>query len=127
MTADYVLLHTLECINLAEDSSLIEHLRSFLEGCCRHEALSTEGCTGNTLKHLLTSSRLCIACIIKFLVTTLEHRVLVAQTAWRNNHTRLELGRVARLGDDLHTPDAIVLGCKLELIDNLVLKEVGVA
>ncbi len=52
MTADYVLLHALEVVDLTADGSLAEHLRGFLEGGGTHEALRTEGGAGDTLQHL---------------------------------------------------------------------------
>ena len=61
VTADDVLLHTYERVALARDGCLVEHLRCLLEGGCRHEALGTEGCTGDTLQDLGGRSRHCIA------------------------------------------------------------------
>ena len=52
MTADNVLLHTLETVLLATDGSLVEHLGGLLERSGRHEALGTEGSTGDTLEYL---------------------------------------------------------------------------
>lgn len=52
VTADHVLLHTLEVIDLTADSSLTEHLRGLLEGGGTHEALRTQGGTGDTLQDL---------------------------------------------------------------------------
>ena len=52
MTADNVLLHTLEAVLLATDSCLVEHLGGLLERSGRHEALGTEGSTGDTLEYL---------------------------------------------------------------------------
>ena len=38
VTADDVLLHTLETVALAVDGSIVEHLGGLLERCGRHEA-----------------------------------------------------------------------------------------
>lgn len=48
VTADHVLLHALEIIDLATDSSLVEHLRRLLERSSRHEALRTKSSAGDT-------------------------------------------------------------------------------
>ena len=53
VTADNVLLHTLEAVGLALDSGFVEHLGGFLERSGRHEARCLQGGTCDTLKDLL--------------------------------------------------------------------------
>ena len=52
VTADNVLLHTLEVVGLARDGGFVEHLGRFLEGSGGHETLGLESCAGDTLKNL---------------------------------------------------------------------------
>ena len=52
VTADNVLLHTLEVVGLSADGCFVEHLRCLLEGCGRHEALRLERSTRDTLENL---------------------------------------------------------------------------
>ena len=57
VSADNVLLHTLEIVYLATYSRFVEHLGCLLERCCRHEALGLESGTRNTLEYLCRRCR----------------------------------------------------------------------
>ena len=127
VTADNVLLHTLEVVGLARDGGLVEHLGRFLEGSGGHEALGLESCASDTLKNLGGGGGLCIAHLNEAEVTTLELRVLVAQFASGNNHTLLHGFAVASIGDNLLAPDAVVLFGEVKFVDNLLFEEAGIA
>src|SRR5574344_1083475 len=47
MTANYILLKTLKCINLAVDCGLAQYLGCLLEGGCRHKAVCLKGSSCN--------------------------------------------------------------------------------
>lgn len=61
VTADDVLLHALEIVDLAVDGSFVEDLGGLLEGCSRHERRCLEGGAGDTLENLLGGSGLSVA------------------------------------------------------------------
>lgn len=52
VTGYHVLLHTFQTVYLTTYGSLVEHLGGLLERSGRHEALGTEGSTGDTLEYL---------------------------------------------------------------------------
>src|SRR5574344_1148317 len=57
VSANNVFLQTFQTVYFTIDSSFVQHLRSFLEGCSRHKAVSLQCSTGDTLKNLVRSSR----------------------------------------------------------------------
>ena len=81
MTADYVLLHTFQTVNLTTDSGLAEHLCRLLERGCTHEALRTEGGAGDTLQHLGRGCRHSVTNLYRTKVAAFEARILVTQLA----------------------------------------------
>ena len=123
VSADYVLLHSLESIALATDCSLVENLGRFLERSSRHEALCTEGCTCNTLKHLCCSCLDGIAHLNELQIASLEIRVLVAQLAYGKNLSLVAIFRIAWVGNNLLTPDPVVLFQEVELINKFLFEE----
>ena len=127
VTADHVLLHALEIVGLAADGSLVEHLGRLLEGGGGHEALGLQGGAGNTLKYLRGSGGLGIAHLHQLEVAALELRVLFAELAHGDDHALAHGFAVAGVDDHLLAPDAVVLLGKVELVDNLLLEEAGVA
>ena len=72
VTADNVLLHTLEAVLLATDGSLVEHLGGLLERSGRHEALGGKRCARDTLEYLGRCCRNGIANLYETKVTALE-------------------------------------------------------
>ena len=70
VTADNVLLHTLQIIDLALDSRLVEHLGCLLEGSSRDERLRTQSGAGDTQQDLLGGSTLGVTHLNKFLILT---------------------------------------------------------
>ena len=109
VTADNVLLHTLEGIDTAIDSGLVEDLGGLLEGGCRHEAAGLQCSAGDTQQDLLAGCGHGVAYDDELHVTALERRVDVAQLAGGENLTVLDLVAVALVGDNLLAPDAVVL------------------
>ena len=99
VTADHVLLHTLQMVHLTADGSLVEHLRRLLEGGSRHERLGLKGGTGDTLQDLSRRSRNGVTHLNQFHIATLQHRVLIAQTTGSDNLTLLQVLGVAGIGD----------------------------
>ena len=85
VTADYVLLHTLECVGLAGDCRFVENLGGFLERSCRDEAGGLQCGTCDTLEYLFGSSGHGITHGNKLEVAALQSRVLVAQLAGGDN------------------------------------------
>ena len=100
VTADHVLLHALEIIDLATDSSLVEHLRCLLERSSRHEALRTKGSAGDTLQHLSRGSGHGIAYLNGTEITTLQRGVLITELTHCNDLTLLQLIRVTGIDND---------------------------
>ena len=126
VTADHVLLHALESVGLAVDSSFVEHLGGLLERSGRHEARCLQSSAGDTLKDLLGGSGHGVAHGYELEVFTLERRVLVAEFAGSDDLTGLHVLAVAGVEHHFLAPDAVVLFHEGEFIDHLLLKEAGV-
>ena len=109
VTADNVLLHTFEQVHFAADSCFVEDLGGLLEGSGRHEGLGTEGSTGDTLEDLFSGSRLSVARLNEFLIAAAERRVLIVETTCGNDLSLMEELGVTGIGNDLASPDTIVL------------------
>ena len=127
MTANNVLFHSFELIDLTIDSSLIQHFRSLLERCCRHKAGSLQCSTRDTLEYLRRCSRNGITYFNRFQVTTFQHTVFITQLAGSNNLTRLHILRITGINDHFLTPDTIVFFHKLKFIHNLLFKETRIS
>ena len=116
VTADYILLHTLQRIALALDSGFVEHLGGFLEGCGGDEARCLESASGDTLKDLLGRCGLCVADNHLLEVALLEKRVLVAEAACGDNLTFLKIFAVAGVNNHFLIPDAVVFVHEVALV-----------
>ncbi len=126
VTADDVLLHTLEVVHLAADSRLVEDLGGLLEGGSGHEGLGTESGTGDTLQDLLGGSALGVTRLYQFLVTAAERGILVVEPACGDDLSLAEVLGVTGVGYHLAAVDTVVLLEEVELIDDVTLQEAGV-
>ena len=127
MSADDILLETLEVIDAATDCGLAEYLGSLLEGSGGNEAVGLEGSSCNTLENLACSRRPCLADSHHCQTLSFEGCILVAHLAGIDNLScRISL-RVSAVDDIVLSVDIIVGVHELPLVHKLLWKELGVA
>ena len=126
MTANYILLKTLKCINLAVDCGLAQYLGCLLEGGCRHKAVCLKGSSCDTLENLAGCCRNGISCLHNLKVLTFKHRVLISESSKSNNLAGLKGLRIACVKYNFLVPKSIVLLVELQSLHKLLRQEAGV-
>ena len=127
VTADDVLLQTLEVIDAATDGGLAENLRCLLEGSCRDETVGAQSGAGDTLEDEGRGSRPCVARDHHLEALPLEGIILAAGLTRSDDLAFGVLLRISGVLDDILSIDGVIHIHEMHLVDEFLIKEFGVS